>query len=171
MSATSQQIGEPYPTPIVPPARATARRATRRWPLIVGAAVVLALVAFGGGYAVANATSTKPTARTFAGANGQTGGGGASGTVASVSAGQMTVTTQAGSSRIVLLTPTTTVTKVTSSAVAVSDIANGSQVTVIGTANPDGSVTATQVVIGNAGLFGRGAGRSSTASPATSSAP
>ena len=47
-------------------------------------------------------------------------------------------------------------TQVTSTPKAVSAIANGNQVTVIGTSNPDGSVTANQVILGNAGIFGRG---------------
>lgn len=151
---------------------ATGRR-SRRPLVMVAAALILALFAFGGGFAVANATSAKPAARTFAGANGQAGGGGggASGTVAAVSSTQMTVTTQAGGSKLVLLSPTTTVTQVMSTPAAISAIASGNQVTVIGTTNPDGSVTATQVVLGNAGVFGRGGGRSSGASPAPSTAP
>ncbi len=170
MSATPQPIQEPFRPGVSTAPAATTHRPPRRWPLVIGAAVVIALVAFGGGYAVANATSTRSPGRTFSGANGQSSSG-ASGSVASVASDQMTVTTQSGSSRIVLLTPTTTVTKVTSSTVTASDITTGTQVTVIGSSNPDGSVTATQVVIGDAGLFGRGTRTSSAASPAASSAP
>ncbi len=148
------------------------RRSSRPM-FMVAAAVILALIAFAGGFAVANATTAKPAARTFAGAGagGAGGGGGASGTVASVSASQMTVTTAAGGTKLVLLAPTTTVTQVTSTPAAVSAIANGNQVTVIGTANPDGSVTATQVILGNAGIFGRGGNRGAGAPPAPSAAP
>ena len=56
-------------------------------------------------------------------------GGGTSGTVGSVAAGQITITTAAGGSKIVLLTPTTTVTKVSSATGAVTDIASGNHVT------------------------------------------
>jgi hypothetical protein len=166
---TAEQLDYHFTTP-----RPVARRSSKRTILMAAAALALALIGFGGGYAVANATAAKPAGRTFAGVTGQGAGGagGASGTVASVSSSQMTVTTQAGGSKLVLLSPTTTVTQVTSSPAAISAIANGNQVTVIGTTNPDGSVTATQVVIGNAGAFGRnresGAGG---ASPAASTAP
>jgi len=161
---------------------------SRRFLPLVGA-LVLAAVAFGGGFAVANAVAPKAT--TAAAGNGQgfgaggptaSGrprgggfGGGASGKVGSVSADQMTITTAAGAQRLVLLAPTTKVTEVTSTTKALSDIATGSTVTIIGTPNPDGSVTATNVVIGNAGLFGRGGfggnGGGDGASPAASSAP
>ena len=174
MSATFQPRDDQFSASEPVSVASMPRKPRTRWPLMAGAAIVLAALAFGGGYGVANATAAKPAGRTFSGGTGQgagAGGGGASGTVASVSATQMTITTQAGSSRLVLLTPTTTVTQVTSTAAAASAIANGNQVTVVGTANPDGSVTATQVVIGGAGAFGRGAGRIPGASPAASTGP
>lgn len=171
MSASIQHVDDPYGVGTAPLPAPAARKTPRRWLIPAGAGILLTLVAFGGGFGVANATAAKPAARTFGGAAGQAGGGGgASGTVASVSVDQMTITTQAGSSRLVLLTPTTTVTQVTSTPASATNIANGNQVTVIGTANPDGSVTATQVVLGNAGIFGRG-GRAGTASPAPSATP
>lgn len=179
-----QPITQPVPRPKTPSSRAL---------IPILAAVLLAAVAFAGGFVVANATSTKTVAGAGAGANGANGndgqgvgpgssfrprngfGGGASGTVGTVSADQMTINTQANGQRIVLLTPTTTVTQVTSATKAVSDITTGETVTVIGTSNPDGSVTATQVIIGNAGIFGGrggfGGGRDPNASPAPSSAP
>jgi hypothetical protein len=88
----------------------------------------------------------------------------------------MTITTAAGGSKIILLTPTTTVTKVSSTPQALTDIASGTQVTVAGTTNPDGSVTATSVIIGNIGGFGgfgRGGngGGGANGSPAPSTAP
>ena len=125
----------------------------------------MAVLAFGGGFAVANATASQRPPATASGphrqggpnASGRAGfGGGTAGTVGTVSADQMTVTTAAGGSKIVLLTPTTTVTKVSSTPDTVAGIASGNQVTVTGTANPDGSVTATAVIIGNIGGFGRG---------------
>lgn len=175
MNASSQPAADQFS---YAPSVAAPRRRSRRAPLAIAGAVVLVLAGFGGGYAVANATAAKPAARTFgAGQGGSAGqGGGASGTVASVSPTQMTITTGAGSSRLVLLTPTTSVTQVTSSASSVSGIASGAQVTIIGTSNPDGSVTATQVVMGNVGgLFGRGArtgaGGSTGGAPVASSNP
>jgi len=185
---TTPSYGQPNPyvaapaeTPVQrPPARG------RRGLLPIVGAVVLALVAFVGGFAVANATATKATVA--AGGNGgdvggqgfpnasgrpRNGGfgGGASGKVGSVSSDQMTITTTAGGSRIVLLTPTTTVTEVTSAPKTASDITTGKNVTVIGSTNPDGSVTATQVIIGDVGAFGRGLGRNPNATPAPSTNP
>ncbi len=190
---TSSPYGQPEPfDPIAVPSpvvRATPR--SRRILLPVVAGVLIAAVAFAGGFAVATATSSRSS--TGAGANGlgdgggqgfgpnasgrpRTGngfGGGASGTVGSVSVDQMTITTAAGGSRIVLLTPTTTVTAVTSATKAVTDITSGETVTVVGTTNPDGSVTATRIVIGDVGIFGRGGGGNfpGNGSPAPSSTP
>lgn len=191
---TTPPFGQPepfdparVPTPVARPRPATSRRL-----LPIAGAVALALIAFGGGYLVANATSTSTAnGRTLTGDNGQGFGGqgfgpnasfrprngfggGASGTIGSVSADQMTITTQAGGSRIVLLTPTTTVTQVTAATKAVTDLTSGETVTVVGTANPDGSVTATRVIIGDVGTFlgGRGfGGGGPNASAAPSSAP
>lgn len=189
---TTPPFGQPepfdparVPTPVARPRPATSRRL-----LPIAGAVALALIAFGGGYVVANATTTRSGNTALAGgdANGQgfgpnasfrtrnAGGfgGGASGTIGSVSADQMTITTQAGGSRIVLLTPTTTVTQVTAATKAVTDLTSGETVTVVGTANPDGSVTATRVIIGDVGTFlggGRGFGGGANASAAPSSAP
>jgi hypothetical protein len=150
---------------------------------------VVALLAFGGGFAVANATASQGNTNGRS-ADGQNFGpnasgrprggfgGNNSGTVGSISAGQMTITTAAGGSKIVLLTPTTTVTKVSSTPDTVTDIASGNQVTVVGTTNPDGSVTATSVIIGNIAGFGRGTaggggngGGGANGSPAPSTAP
>ena len=95
-------------------------------------------------------------------------GGGTTGTIGSVSANQMTITTAAGAQRIVLLTPSTAVTQVTSTTKSVVDLTNGETVAILGTANPDGSVTATNVVIGDVGLFGRGSfGGDRSPSPST----
>jgi hypothetical protein len=155
---------EPGFDPLLPqPAPPASPRSRRRLIPVVTIAVV-ALVAFGGGFAVANATITQASAN---GGNQGFGpnasgrprggfGGNTSGTVGSVAAGQMTVTTQNGS-KIVLLTPTTKVTQVTAAKEATSAIASGATVTVVGTANPDGSVTATSVIIGDLSALGRGA--------------
>ena len=186
---TSPSYGQPepfdptsLPAPIVRPVPRSRRL------LPVAGALVLAVAAFGGGYAVATATAPKAAAVTggatdgngFAAGprasgrlrNGFGGGGGAAGTVGSVSSGQMTVTTAAGSSRLVLLTPTTTVTEITATTKSVADIASGNTVTVVGTPNPDGSITATRVIIGDVGVLGRGPGGfGGGASPSPSTAP
>ena len=57
---------------------------------------------------------------------------------------------------------------------AVTDLTSGETVTVVGTSNPDGSVTATRVIIGDVGTFlggGRGFGGGANPSAAPSSAP
>lgn len=181
---------EPFDPARVPTPAARPRPTSSRRLLPIAGAVAIALIAFGGGYVVANATSTKSGNTAFAGGDGGQGfapgasfrtrngggfGGGASGTIGSVSADQMTITTQAGGSRIVLLTPTTTVTQVTAATKAVTDLTSGETVTVVGTANPDGSVTATRVIVGDVGSVlggGRGFfGGGANASPGASSAP
>jgi len=182
----TEPYGQPEPFDpakvVVTPVRA--RPSSRRFLPLLGALVLVA-VAFGGGFAVANAVAPKTTTATNGqGFGGQFGpgasgrprgggnfgggfGGGATGTVGSVSSDQMTISTASGAQRIVLLTPTTTVTQITSAAKALSDIASGTTVTVIGTSNPDGSVTATSVVIGNVNLFGRGGRPDGSAAPTT----
>jgi Domain of unknown function (DUF5666) len=153
----------------------------RRWLVPIAGALVLLVAGFGVGYAAANLTATPASATglrdgAFGGnfgpgasfrTRGGGFGGGASGTIGSVTASQMTITTASGGSRIVLLTPSTTVTQVSAATKALSDLTNGETVTVIGTANPDGSVTATRVIIGDVaalggGRFGGAPGASST---------
>jgi pectate lyase len=179
---TAPQNRNSFAEPELPPipvgrAKAPANRYLR--PAV--ALLVVAVLGFGGGFAVAKATT--PAAASARG-NGQFGngqfpgglpggatgarrnfGGGASGTVAAVSADQLTLTTAAGAQRLVLLTPTTTVTAVTSATKALSDIAAGATVTIVGSANTDGSVTATQVIIGSLGILGRGFGGSGDGGP------
>jgi hypothetical protein len=187
------------PPPAVPPTYGVAsapvpapspKPGPRRFILPVAGALVIAVVGFAAGFAVANATSSQSTTAAnggigqgvFGQGNGQgfgpnaSGrprgfGGNTSGTVGSVAADQMTVTTQNGSARIVLLTPTTKVTEVSSASKAVTDITSGATVTVTGTANPDGSVTATNIIIGDVGVFDRGLRPGDDGSPAPSSAP
>ncbi|QQG47344.1 MAG: hypothetical protein HY044_04445 [Candidatus Woesebacteria bacterium] len=57
----------------------------------------------------------------------------------------ITVKMQDGSSKIVILTDSTTITQSTTA--AKSDLSNGKEVLVLGTTNSDGSVTATNVSI------------------------
>jgi hypothetical protein len=166
--------GQPEPFDATKVAPATLRmpaRPARPWLKYV-AALVIAVVGFGAGFGASTVLSSNnsggandrggqfPFGPGASGRPGGAGGGGfgrgASGTVGSVSADQMTITTAAGGSRIVLLTPSTTVTEVSSATKALADLASGQTVTIIGSTNPDGSVTATSVVIGNLALFGRG---------------
>jgi Domain of unknown function (DUF5666) len=139
------------------------------------AALVIAGVGFAGGYEVG--TGAAPTAsplgftRTGNGANpfasggigaGRggffrgAGGGTTAGTISSVAPDQLTVQLAAGGSKLVLVTSSTTVTKVTSTTQAITDLTNGETVTVTGTTNPDGSVTADRIIVGDVGgLFTR----------------
>ena len=177
---TTQQFSQPEPfDPGVPPGMPPMRpmpvqRGPRSRIVPVLAGLLVLVVGFGGGFAVARATGGTASANGGGGGDGNgfpgngegfgpnasgrpqrnSFGGGASGTIGTVSADQMTITTQAGGQRIVLLTPTTTVTEVTAANKTVADLAAGATVTVVGTSNPDGSVTATRVIIGEAGIFG-----------------
>lgn len=191
-SGLTDEYGQPEPfDPTALQKSATSRKTppgSRRFlPAVVG--LVIAVAAFAGGFAVAHATTPTTTANGpgngSIGFGGQGGapnapglprngfGGGASGTIGSVSADQLTITTAAGGQRIVLLTSTTSVTKVTSATQALTDLTMGETVTIIGTSNPDGSVTATQVIVGDTSLFGRGGGGfgGPDGSPAPSTAP
>lgn len=182
---------EPFDPKVLPPSpQRKASNSMRRFlPAAVG--LMIAVVAFAGGFAVAHATTPTTAAgpgNGDFGFGGQDGGpnggpnasgrprngfgGGAAGTIGSASADQLTITTTAGGQRIVLLTPTTTVLKVTSTSQAVTDLTTGETVTIIGTSNPDGSVTATRILVGDVSLFGRGGGFGGpNGSPAPSTTP
>ncbi|HLX34066.1 MAG TPA: hypothetical protein VKR30_02370 [Candidatus Limnocylindrales bacterium] len=161
----------PFDPGSVPIRPAKSKPGARRFLLPAVGGLVLAIASFGVGYAAANLTATPTRGDTGVNGNGgffgpgasgrpRNGGGfagGASGTVGSVSTNQMTITTATGS-RIVLLTPQTTVTEVSAATKALTDIASGETVTVVGTANPDGSVTATRVIIGDIAALGGGRG-------------
>ncbi len=168
---------DPSTMPVVP---VRPKPSSRRFMLPIVGGLALALASFGVGFAAANLTATPARATSdsgFAGGNFGPGasarprngfGGGASGTIGSLSSSQMTITTASGGSRIVLLTPSTTVTQVSAATKALSDLTNGETVTVIGSANPDGSVTATRVIIGDVSVLG---GRSFGSGATPSSAP
>ena len=90
--------------------------------------------------------------------NGQGGAGnfmrnGASGQVSSVDSSSMTVKMADGSSRIVLVSDKTTYENTTKA--VQTDVKTGMQVRVIGTANADGSVTASNVTL-NPVMFAAG---------------
>ena len=120
--------------------------------LVVGLAA-----GFGGGYYFKGYQQTQARAA-FAGGVGGTGaqrftgtrgtgtgmrGGAVNGTILSMDSGSITVKLSDGSTKIVLLSGSTTYSN-TSSA-AQSDLKTGSSVAVFGTPNSDGSVTATNV--------------------------
>lgn len=108
----------------------------------------------------------------YGGANGGTGGGtgnrgGVTGTVTAVNGSTITVTDRTGKSVTVDTSPQTTVTIGKSG--AVSDLTTGSQVTVIGTTDSSGTVTARSVVSGITGLGfgGRGGNRTPGGTPSS----
>ena len=183
------------PPPSYPGAALVAAPAPRRrsrLPAILGAvvaAVVIAGVAFAGGYTLGQGNATANAASTGGGAADSLGGGGPSasgfggrlgrgrfgaggaavGTIASVAPGQVTITLANGSQKLVLVGSSTTVTKITTTQESLSTLAAGDAVTIEGTANPDGSITADRIVLGNLGILGRG--RGAKASPAPSATP
>lgn len=87
------------------------------------------------------------SANGFPGANGTARRGGVvSGSIIAADASSITVKTTDGSSAIVLLSSSTTVSKVSDGALA--DLTTGQNVIVTGTTNTDGTVTATGVQVG-----------------------
>jgi len=88
-----------------------------------------------------------PGGNGFAGANGTARRGGAvSGSVIAADATSITVKTSDGGTKIVLVSGSTTVSKVSEGAQA--DLTVGQNVIVTGTTNTDGSVSATRVQVG-----------------------
>ena len=140
--------------------------------------VIIALLIVGAGSFYAGQTMAKgaaPTVRTgfggtagaagFAGrgTRGAAGGGFTAGQIVSTSNGSISIQQQNGSSsEIVLISPTTMIFKQTAGTAA--DLTDGTQVTVTGTTNGDGSLTATSIQIRPAGMgFG---GRTPATTPA-----
>lgn len=124
--------------------------------LITGVVALVVGVGVGyfGGHALAKTPARGATA--FAartGTNGAAGftrggpaggmGGLLSGTVAAKDASSITIDTRDGSSHVVLITPATTVQKSVSG--VLTDVAVGSTIIVTGTANSDGSTSATSI--------------------------
>ncbi len=135
---------------------------------VIWGVIILLVVASGSFYAGKSmASSAAPAASTARGAGaggfaGRTGGtrtgGFTGGTIVSSANGSISIQQQNGSStEIVLISPTTQILKsVTGTA---SDLATGANVTITGTPNSDGSMTATSIQIRPAGMGipGRGA--------------
>ena len=122
---------------------------------VVLIAILALLVGGGAGFFAGSQyqKSQRPSFGQFAGARGGSGaagvrgrnGNGAAGTILSVDATSMTVKLTDGSSKIVLLTGTTSINKAATA--AASDLTVGETVSAFGTTNTDGSITATNVQI------------------------
>ena len=94
-----------------------------------------------------------------AGASGA--GGFTTGSIVSADTNSITVKLSTGSTKIVLYSPSTVI--AVSKTGSASDLATGQDVTVTGTANSDGSITATRIQVGTLPRIG-GAGGGSTTS-------
>ncbi len=140
--------------------------------ILMGVGVVVLMGAsFWGGMAYAgSATPAAGTAGQYAGRTGRTGGAGragggfAGGTILSKDATGITIKLQNGSTEIVLIGNSTPILK--SAAGTTADLTVGTTVSINGTANSDGSVTAQSVQIRPAGAPIPGAGATPT-QPAT----
>lgn len=135
---------------------------------IVGICVIVAVVSFWGGLkygqgksapTLANSSFSGQSGQLRGGTRGGTSGGFVSGSVISVDSKSLTVqlrnnpnsgnggatTTQGTGSKIVFFSPSMTVEKTVSG--SASDVAVGNQVTIVGSANSDGSVNANSIQI------------------------
>ena len=130
---------------------------------VIGGVIILLLVAGGSFYAGTSYAKSAVPARgagfaggagNFAGrggARGMPGGGFTAGQIVSSGNGSISIQQQNGSSsEIVLVTPNTMILK--STAGTASDLTTGTNVTVTGTSNSDGSLTATAIQIRPAGV-------------------
>ncbi|HVW82933.1 MAG TPA: DUF5666 domain-containing protein [Candidatus Paceibacterota bacterium] len=104
------------------------------------------------GAAFAARGSFTASSSAFARGGNQAAGAVLAGTVAAKDAGSITLDTRDGSSHVVLLTPATAVEKTVAGSLA--DIAVGSAVSVTGSTNSDGSLSASAVELRPAGLAG-----------------
>lgn len=129
---------------------------------MIVAMVLGAVVIAGGSFwaGMSYASSKAPARGQFAGGAGGTGGGRinmrgtanggfVSGEVVAADASSVTVKTQDGSTKIVLVAPSTQVLKSTTG--AITDLSSGTMVVVTGTPNADGSISAQTVQIRPAG--------------------
>ncbi len=130
---------------------------------VIGGVIILVVVAGGSFYAGKSIASSTPTAPVTRGAGGfglngqvgragaRAGGGFTAGQIVSSSNGSISIQQQNGSStEIVLISPTTQILK--SVVGTPSDLSNGTTVTVTGTSNSDGSLTATAIQIRPKGM-------------------
>ena len=116
---------------------------------------------FAGGFGGGTGAAGGRTRGAGAGANG---GMAVRGTIISADSSSITVKLPDGSTKIVILSSTTMIGKATTG--SASDLTNGANVTIFGTTNSDGSVTAQNVQVGTAMMFGGRPSGSPQASPA-----
>jgi hypothetical protein len=154
--------GEPASAATTTPTKAK-KTGLQRWITpILALVAALAIGIFGGvliGHATTSTTNASQTGRFARGAEGGFGGGAAggftAGTIVSVDGDTITLKTAAGATVKVKTGSSTTVT--TSDSGAVSDLAAGDTIRVVGAADSSGNVTATSVSEGEtAGGFGGG---------------
>lgn len=145
----------------------------RHIPLLVVAVAVGAGAFFGGMTYAKSTTAASPAAgarygsRTGAGgqmAGNRANGGMTAGDVISKDNGSITVKAADGGSKLVFVNDATSI--VTAASGTIDDVAVGKQVTVIGTAGSDGSITANMIQIGSVGFRGFGGGRATSAGAA-----
>jgi hypothetical protein len=101
------------------------------------------------GAAFAGRAGFAASSTAFARGGNQAFGAALSGTIAAADAGSITLDTRDGSSHVILLTPDTAISK--SAAGSLADLSPGSAVSVMGTTNSDGSVSATSIELLPAG--------------------
>jgi hypothetical protein len=115
--------------------------------IIIGGLVLVALAFYGGmtyGQSMASASAQSFRNANFAGRQGgMRGAGVVSGNIINQDSTSITVQARDGSTRIILVSPSTSVTKSVSG--SISDLSIGKTVNAIGTVNSDGSVTAQSI--------------------------
>ncbi len=116
----------------------------------VGGAVVIAALVFWGGMQYGQSNAQSSTRGNFSGARtgrqgGFMSGGFVGGEVISVDDKSITLKMQDGSTRFVFFSPSTKISKSVDG--TISDVAAGKQISVTGTANSDGSMTAQSIQI------------------------
>jgi hypothetical protein len=145
--------------------------------IMIIVAVVFAGGGFFGGYKYAQAKKPAASAAsrgagfrtgTFAGrGTGAAAGGFVTGQIIAQDSTSITVKSSDGSSKIIFLAGSTTIGKMTAG--SVSDLTNGENVVVTGTANSDGSVTAQNIQIRPAGSPTGAPGTTSTSTSTSTS--
>ena len=137
-------------------------------PKVIGAVVGVIIIAGGAFYGGMMYEKSQTPARgggtagqfqrgAGAGGAGARGGGGfTSGDILSKDATSLTIKMMDGSTKIVLFSGSTMITK--SAPGTPADLSQGTRVSVVGTANQDGSVTAQNILIGSGLGFGRTGG-------------
>jgi hypothetical protein len=130
----------------------------QHWIITIIVAVIVGAIGFGGG--VIYQKGQQPVRRAGQLLRGTSGSQGmqqrnfqpVAGTITAMDASSITVSTQNGSSKIIVISASTTVTKATTA--AISDLKTGDKITVIGTTGSDGTVTAESISLGNMGMPG-----------------